>query len=316
MKNRKLKVIISLAILALLLTTTMLTAQDWRGKGRINGTVSDVDGNPLVGVEIKCLWVRGQSGKTITSGKDGKWALAAIKGGPWNLDFIYPDHMTFSTQIHVSQVLKAAPIKVVLEPAISMAGNADLSEDILAAEELFEAGDFAAALPLYVKAQEDNPTISAISYRIADCMIGTDDYAGALELMKPILEENPNSRTALRLVGDAAFKSGDYQAAFDAYDVMAELAETDAGAWANLGEICFMVDQYPRAVVAFGKAIEFNPEFYDGYVKLAVVMQVTGDMPGALAVLNKLKETAPEDDPIFAMYPVDSMIAECEAAIG
>src|SRR4030043_1507104 len=62
-------------------------AQDYKGKGRLGGIVTDEAGNPLEGVTVKLFSLKAQDGISVKTDKNGKWLGAWIRGGGWNIDF-------------------------------------------------------------------------------------------------------------------------------------------------------------------------------------------------------------------------------------
>lgn len=72
------------AVLALL-TTTLAMAQDWAGRGRVQGKVAGPDEKPLEGVRITLLkdGVEGEGPEPILTNKKGRWSFLGLARGNW-----------------------------------------------------------------------------------------------------------------------------------------------------------------------------------------------------------------------------------------
>src|SRR5512135_560665 len=76
-----------LVLIILLAAAGALSAQDYKGKGRVTGYVTDEKGAPLAGVRVKLFSVKANEGFEVTTDKEGKWTAAWIRSGAWNVDF-------------------------------------------------------------------------------------------------------------------------------------------------------------------------------------------------------------------------------------
>jgi Tfp pilus assembly protein PilF len=96
----------------------MLRAQDWRGgNGRIEGVVENAKGEPIADATVSLRWKDGK-GPDVKTNKKGKWAILGISGGPWNIDISAPGYETRKTSVDVSEIQRALPVKVQLEPEV------------------------------------------------------------------------------------------------------------------------------------------------------------------------------------------------------
>ncbi len=294
-----------------------LSAQDWRGQGRVIGTVSAPDGTPIAGCQVKGTHQSYQDGPTVETDEKGKWTISGVRGGTWMIDFYHPDYQPYGISVQISNVRRGKPIDIVLQPATGVIGGVDdaLAEDVAAAEELYEAGNYQEALDAFSTILEQKPEVNAIRVRIGEChlQLGNSDEAKALG--EQVLSADPNNAAALTLMGNIAYKQSDWESAEKYYSRIVELAPGDAGVWANLGEITMNLRKYDKAQEAYEKAIELNPQFFDLYVQLSAVQMVAEEYDKALATLQKLKELAPPDHQIFQIWNVDELIAICQAGL-
>ena len=76
--------------IVLFFAAASVRAQDWRGMGRLAGTVVDDTGAPIEGVTVKAVRGESNAGPTVKTNKKGEFVLAGINGGSWNIDFDKP----------------------------------------------------------------------------------------------------------------------------------------------------------------------------------------------------------------------------------
>ncbi|MEP6802439.1 MAG: carboxypeptidase regulatory-like domain-containing protein [Acidobacteriota bacterium] len=94
-----------------------LEAQAWRGgRGRLDGTVVDQNGNPVVDAVVQ-LRLKGE-GTDLKTDKSGKWAVLGINGGAWSIDVSAPGFQTFKTTVQVSEVLRVPMMKIQMVAAV------------------------------------------------------------------------------------------------------------------------------------------------------------------------------------------------------
>ena len=85
--------IAALVALSLLATTTRLSAQDWKGGGRIGGKVVDDGGKPVANALVKLrLAQAGNVGPDVRTDKSGEFSALSLRGGTWNIDVEAPGY--------------------------------------------------------------------------------------------------------------------------------------------------------------------------------------------------------------------------------
>ena len=92
-----------LAALAFVLASVGV-AQDWKGRGRVDGVVKDDKGAPVAGATVKLRWGKsGHGGPDTKTDAKGRWAVGGIAGGPWDVDFEAPGFKTHQIQVALSE---------------------------------------------------------------------------------------------------------------------------------------------------------------------------------------------------------------------
>ena len=79
-------ILAALAACLTLVAARPALAQDWRGVGRIHGTVVDETGKPVEGASLKAHCAERGGGTTIKTNKKGEWVLGGVVGCNWAFD--------------------------------------------------------------------------------------------------------------------------------------------------------------------------------------------------------------------------------------
>ncbi|MBE3108931.1 MAG: carboxypeptidase regulatory-like domain-containing protein, partial [Acidobacteria bacterium] len=98
----------------LLVLALVLSAQDYKGKGRVTGIINDEAGKPLEGVTVKLFSPKAQGGFTVQTDKDGKWLGAWIRSGSWNIDFEKIGYAPKKVSVEISENKKNPDIAIAL----------------------------------------------------------------------------------------------------------------------------------------------------------------------------------------------------------
>ena len=109
MSHRALLVAIALAL------ATPALAQDWKGLGRLEGRVLDPDGKPLPDVAVKMDLPSRGGGTTLKTDKKGRWAIAGVASGRWDLDFTAPGYVVKKVSVSLpTEETRLPPVEVKL----------------------------------------------------------------------------------------------------------------------------------------------------------------------------------------------------------
>jgi len=60
--------------------------QEWKGRARVDGRVSDEDGPALSGATVSTRTPAGGAGPEVTSGADGRFVIDGVASGSWVLE--------------------------------------------------------------------------------------------------------------------------------------------------------------------------------------------------------------------------------------
>lgn len=112
------KLLTSTLVIAMLLVTTVSFAQV-RGRGRIQGQVTDKDtGKPVADAKVTVA-IAGNTTEPIVvkTNKAGRWSALGLVGGQWNIDIEAAGYMTSRGTVNVSEIQMLPPIKTELTAA-------------------------------------------------------------------------------------------------------------------------------------------------------------------------------------------------------
>ena len=113
----------------MLLAVSVASAQEYKGKGRLLGTVTDPDGKPLEGV---------RDGFEVRTDKEGRWVAAWVRGGAWNIDFEKVGFAPKKISVEVQDFQKNPEIKVALQKVEGLVVTDDMKVLLEKGNKLFD----------------------------------------------------------------------------------------------------------------------------------------------------------------------------------
>ena len=76
-------------------------AQEWAGRARVDGRVSDEGGSALGGAAVSMRTPEGEVGPEVTSGTDGRFVIDGVAAGSWVLEITAPGHRAQRIGVHL-----------------------------------------------------------------------------------------------------------------------------------------------------------------------------------------------------------------------
>lgn len=151
-----------------------VAAQDWSGSGRVKGTVTDTEGNPIQGAKVffRMLEDRDAGPPPFTTNKKGNYSFLGLKGGTWIVRFEADGFRAWTNptpvEVYSTGVSDAVDAQLEKIPAEELAAIAryQANENLKAGDELTEQGDYAGARVEYETAlktvqESDKPVVLA-----------------------------------------------------------------------------------------------------------------------------------------------------------
>jgi hypothetical protein len=76
-------------------------AQEWAGRARVDGQVTDEAGSALSGAAVSMRTPEGEAGPEVTSGTDGRFVIDGVAAGSWVLEITAPGHRAQRIGVHL-----------------------------------------------------------------------------------------------------------------------------------------------------------------------------------------------------------------------
>lgn len=268
------------------------------GQGRVQGTVTDTQGNPVEGVQVVAHNPEvSPSTLETTSDEKGRWALLGFNQAPWRFTFTKEGYVQVSVTRNVKMLARNEDVDVVLESADSDVANVRGGANVEAFREgtaLFEAEDYAGAIEKWEEFLADNPTVYQVHQNVGTAYRRMGQLDKAEEHYRIVLEQDPDDTRANTALGEVLIEQGQTQEALPHFERVVEASPDDPAVFYNVGEIYFEAGKSADAVEYYKMAVEVDPEFLPAYQQLGYAYLNTNDTDNAIVAFEKYLELAPE----------------------
>jgi tetratricopeptide (TPR) repeat protein len=329
LRQRKEPLLAALLLLSLLplLHTRPLAAQDWRGRGRLLGTVTDESGAPVEGAEVTLRPgndpVKHESAgpSSTKTDKKGHWSFLGLAQGTWGVLIEKDGFVTSEGRTTVEEEGVAKPINVKLKKADAQAaqaaqpakdqppskgaqavklitdGNAALQQD----QNAQARDDYQQALALLDPPNQPMVlrAIASTYYRESTAAKTKEEKAQkldqAIDSLKQALAIKPDDTESLQLIVNLLVGAGREA---EAQPYMAKLpqgAKVDAETLLNVGIKYYNSKQMAKAFETFNRVVTENPELPEGYYYRGLLFLNQGKTAEAKADFKKLLEIDPKN---------------------
>jgi tetratricopeptide (TPR) repeat protein len=293
-----------LTVLVLAAGALSLSAQDWRGKARVDGRVLNEKGEGIP--DAKLTFRRNGAGpEAVVTKKNGRWAYLGLAGGSWEVDVEAPGYMPYKTTVQLSEVDRFPSMDIKLQPAPKAAPKADPVPKNAAAEvipilehgnQLLLAKDFAGARAEYEKGLAAIPNNPIILKAIAQTYYGEKNLDKAIETLQKVVGIDPTDTTAQVLLGELQLEKGNVD---EGQAILAKLPPdtiTDSAVYVNLGIVLLNKKRVQEAWEYFDKAVKLAPAEADTYYYRGLTEMQLKKKAEARADFQKYLELAPTGD--------------------
>ena len=286
------------------------SAQEWTGRGRIEGTVKNEKGEPIAGASISLRWKEsGKGGPDVKTDKKGKWAYIGLTGGQWIYSVEAPGYVPQSYPISVAEASRNQPVDVTLQPAQAQAAPAESHEELKVggktiskeASEAIEKGNTAfsaknlpEARENYLRALQELPDNAALVTRVAAVYAAENNSPEALKYARRASELEPTETYPWLLIATIELQNGNIDAGKAALDKIPPEKVKQPDVYLNLGILLFNKKQSAEAETAFGKALAVSPDLADAYYYRGLARLQLKNKAGAKEDFQKYLELAPD----------------------
>ena len=254
----------------LLVLALVLSAQDYKGKGRVTGIINDEAGKPLEGVTVKLFSPKAQGGFTVQTDKDGKWLGAWIRSGSWNIDFEKSGYAPKKVSVEISENKKNPDIAIALTKVEGLVVTDEVKDILGKGNELFEKNDYAGALAVYQEIIAKYPDAYPLLRNIGNCYFAQEKYDLAEETYLKLLEKDPKNVEAIIAVGNCYANRGDTAKALEWYGKVEFEKIEDPIVLYNLGTNYYNNSKFEDALKFYRKAAEKKKDFPDALYQLGL----------------------------------------------
>ena len=320
------------ALLLLLLSSLPLAAQDWVGRGRVQGIVTDEAGQPIDGAKItlrlgdQAVKAESPGPPAIMTDKRGRWSKLGLAGGTWGVLIEKAGYITSEGRMKVDESgPPAPPVTVKLKPlpkeqaqqqeqpkepskaskanAAILEGNAAMQQDKYG--EARESYEKALALldptkpdeaSVYVAVQR---AVASTYYREAGQAKTKEAKAQKVDqsiaTLKKGLEVKPDDADTLQLLVNVLVDAGREA---EAQTYMAKLPQgtkIDPERLLNLGIKYYNEKKIDKALEEFDRVVKENPDLAEAYYYRGLVYLNKGKVPEAKADFQKLLTLDPNN---------------------
>lgn len=282
----------------LVLFALPLGAQDWTGRSRIRGVVTDDSGQALVGATVT-LTLRGAGPAPFQADDKGEWSYLGLSRGDWLVHVEFEGYVPKEIEVPVQERDKAkTPVELTLRaltPEMVAEANPAVAH-IETGNALLAEQKPAEARAEYEMALESiDPDSHAYVYlTIARTYYLEDDLEQTEATLRKALELEPDNVDGLKLMSNLLISAGRES---EAQEFMARLPETErlpADAYLNVGIELYNNGDLDSALVKFEEAADSYPEEASVYYYRGLVLLAQGKNDPAAADFRKLLELESE----------------------
>jgi tetratricopeptide (TPR) repeat protein len=270
-------------------------AQDWKGRGRLEGKVLGPDGTPIAGATVKLENPARGGGPTIKTDKKGKWAYLGLAAGTWNLDMEAAGYATKKVSVALaSETERVNPVEVRLETAGPAPAPPEVLEAVRKADEAYKAGRFAEAQAEYEKLLALRPDLATtIHQQMGFSLIQQKKYPEALEHLQKVLDADPTNVPIRVITAQAALEGGLIDRGLALLKSVDESAVKTPDIFFNVGVALINANRPEDAIVYFGKSVALDAAYADGYFRRGLAYLQLGKTAEAKSDLQKFVELTP-----------------------
>ena len=293
--------------LSALLIAQSLVAQAWRGTARLQGTVTDEAGKPVVGAKVTLVSVKGGNAgpPPITTDKRGNWAALGLIGGQWQIDIDAPGFVPGRGSVQVSEGGRVPPLKTKLlrvpepqpeqaAPVLDSGVPAGVVEAVRAGEALMKEEKWKEAIQQFEIAHAQLPDNMQLKQVLAQAHYRAGDLPKAISFLEEVTAADPaNAGTALLLV-NVYLENAQLDNARTLLAMLPEDTITDPMIYTNIGILFLNKGKPVDARNYFDKAIGLDHERAEIYYYRGLASVQVNDRAAARTDFLKVLELAPD----------------------
>ncbi|MEM6453752.1 MAG: tetratricopeptide repeat protein [Acidobacteriota bacterium] len=287
-----------------------LEAQEWAGRGRLQGIVTDADtGKPIrdAKVTLKFNNIDGAGPSSDTTNKRGRWGALGLATGNWTILIEAEGYVVSEGQARVAegavgpgQTLRVQ-IRKVPEQVEQVADDGpDVRGMLERGNVLMNQGKYADSRAEYQNAlaeltsEESKKSHPMILLAIAQTYAAEQDEDSAIQTLEQILTLDPENQDALKVMSSILVNQGKEAEAQAYLERIQGDFKVDPSSLLNLGIQAYNEGDIDKASGYFERVVADYPELPDGLYYRGLVYLNKGNTEGAKADFLRLIEVAPD----------------------
>ncbi len=293
--------VLSVAALAAFLLAAPASAQDWKGKGRIEGKVTDQDGKPIEAATVKIqVPDRPDQGTELKTDSKGRWTYLGLRGGEWKIIIEKQGFITGETKINISEFVRGNPLSYAMKPVPKEEPKAaglppEIKEALETGNKALAEKRWADARAAFEKVLPVAPDNVGLLRALARSYSGEGNTDKALEMLKGVTDKDPANWGAWLLAANMLLEKGRLEEGRAALEHVPQENVTDPNMFINVGVLFMNQKKNDEAEQYFTKAVAVAPGQFDGYYYRGLARIGLKDHDGARADLQKVVELAPKE---------------------
>jgi tetratricopeptide (TPR) repeat protein len=301
MTRKRMAFVFAPLALSIVLAAGPATAQDWKGRGRIEGRVTDPDGKPVAGATVKIrLPDSPDQGPDLKTDAKGRWAYLGLRGGDWKITIEAPGYMSGETIYAVSEFERRNPVNYTMKPVPKVEAAApsvppEITEAVKAGNEALEQKRWADARTAFEKVLPAAPDNVGLLMALARSYSGEGNTEKAVEMLKRVTEKDSANWGAWMLMANMLLEKGKLEEGRAALDHVPQQSVNDPNVFINVGVLFMNQKKSDEAETYFTKAVEVAPGQFDGYYYRGLARVSLKKNEAAREDLQKVVELAPKD---------------------
>ncbi len=291
----------SLLALLVLLAAVPAAAQDWKGKGRLEGRVTDPDGKPIAGATVELrVKEHPNEGPNVKTDSKGRWAILGLRGGEWKVTIEAPGYLPGEIIIQVSEVMRGNPLEYKMAPAPKPSEEPpglppEIVEAVKAGNEAIEQKKWPEAVAAFEKVLPAAPDNVGLLLALARAYSGEGNTEKAIETIKKVTDKDPSNWAAWMLMANMLLDKGRLEEGRAALEHVPLRSITDPNVFINVGILFMNQKKTEEAEGYFAKAIQVAPDKFEGYYYRGLAEVTLQKNAEAKADFQKVVEMAPPD---------------------
>lgn len=287
--------------------TSTLSAQDWAGRGRVQGIVTGPDKKPVKDAKVTLyLDEEGRGPEPTTTNKKGRWSMLGLATGNWTVRIEAEGFRIAEgpAKIIAAGVGPGETLRTQLNPITAEEIQAAQEEEGPGPNRLVEEANalmletqYAEARAKYMEAIgmiEDTTIHPPILMGVARTYYAEENKEEAMNTLKEILVVDPVNQDALKLLATFLLAEGREDEAQTYIDQITDPEyKPDPNSLLNLGIQAFNAGDMVKAQSYFDRVVADNGDLPDAYYYRALVYLNQGETEKAKADFQKVIELDP-----------------------